>query len=65
MPWTAKQAKGHTKKVGQSKVAARQWSDVANSMLSRGASEASAIRGANSVIKKRVMKRKSKRTSAK
>jgi hypothetical protein len=61
MPWKASQAKAHTKKVGKSKVAARQWSDVANSMLSRGSSEASAIRGANSVIKKRVAKGKTKK----
>lgn len=61
MPWKASSAKAHTKKVGKSKVAARQWADVANSMLSRGASDASAIRGANSVIKKRVAKRKTKK----
>jgi uncharacterized protein YdaT len=49
MPWTSKSAKGHTKKAS-SGILQRQWSDVANSMLKSGKSEASAIKGANSVV---------------
>ena len=51
MPWTSKQAKGHTKKAS-SGILQRQWSDVANSMLKSGKSEAAAIKGANSVVAK-------------
>lgn len=51
MPWSAADAKGHTKKAKSAK-SQRQWSDVANSVLSRGGSEGSAIRQANAVIKK-------------
>ena len=57
MPWTSKQAKGHTKKAS-SGILQRQWSDVANSMLKAGKSEASAIRGANSVVAKAKAKKK-------
>jgi nucleoid-associated protein YgaU len=52
MPWTSKSAKGHTKKAS-SGILQRQWSDVANSMLKAGKSEASAIKGANSVVARR------------
>jgi uncharacterized protein YdaT len=51
MPWTSKSAKGHTKKAS-SGILQRQWSDVANSMLKQGKSEAAAIKGANSVVGK-------------
>jgi uncharacterized protein YdaT len=51
MPWTSKSAKGHTKKAS-SGILQRQWSDVANSMLKSGKSEASAIKGANAVVKR-------------
>jgi uncharacterized protein YdaT len=57
MPWTSKSAKGHTKKA-TSGILQRQWSDVANSMLKSGKSEASAIRGANSVVAKQKAKKK-------
>jgi hypothetical protein len=49
MPWQPKSAKRHTKKAS-SGILQRQWSDVANSMLKAGKSEASAIKGANAVV---------------
>jgi len=52
MPWTPKDALRHTKKATSAK-AQRQWSDVSNSALSRGASEGSAIRQANAVVGRR------------
>jgi hypothetical protein len=51
MPWKPKMAKDHTKKAS-SGILQRQWSDVANSMLKSGKSEASAIKGANAVVKR-------------
>jgi hypothetical protein len=61
MPWTARDAKSHTRKASSPKKA-RQWSHVANNMLSRGKSEGAAIRAANAVVgrKGRSMKRKRK-----
>lgn len=55
MPWDAEDASSHTKKA-MSAPAKQQWSDVANSMLKRGASEGLAVRAANGVIRKRVTK---------
>jgi hypothetical protein len=55
MPWQPSDATRHTKKA-ISKVAKRQWSDVADSALKRGASEGSAIRQANAVVKRRKQK---------
>jgi hypothetical protein len=55
MPWKPSEARGHTKKA-KSATAKRQWSDVANSALKRGASEGSAIRQANGVVAKRKKK---------
>jgi len=57
MPWNPKDAKRHTKKAKGAK-AKRQWSHVANSVLSRGGSEGSAVRQANAVIKKRRSKKR-------
>jgi uncharacterized protein YdaT len=57
MPWTPKQAKGKTKKAS-SGILQRQWSDVANSMLKAGKSEASAIKGANAVVARNKAKKK-------
>ncbi len=51
MPWKPSDAKRHTKKADTPKKQ-KQWADVADSALSRGASEGSAIRQANSVIAK-------------
>jgi hypothetical protein len=59
MPWQPKSAKGHTKKA-TSGILQRQWSDVANSMLKSGKSEASAIKGANSVVARTKAKAKKK-----
>lgn len=52
MPWTSKDAQGHTKKAS-SPVAQRQWRDVANSVLAKTGSDARAIRSANAVIARR------------
>jgi len=52
MPWGPKDAKEFTKKATTPK-AQRQWKDVANSVLKRGGSDASAVRQANAVIKRR------------
>lgn len=52
MPWSAKDASKKTKKA-DTKGEQKQWSKVANSVLKRGGSEASAIRQASGVIKKR------------
>jgi hypothetical protein len=56
MPWTAKDAKRHDKKAA-SGVKARQWSDVANSVLRRTGDEGLAVREANGVIKNRLSSR--------
>ena len=52
MPWDTKDATRFTKKA-KSKVAKRQWKDVADSALERGESDASAIKQANAVVKRR------------
>lgn len=52
MPWKASDARKKTKKATTPK-AKRQWRDVANGALKRGLSDASAIREANAVVKKR------------
>ncbi len=51
MPWTAKDASRFTKKARSPK-SKRQFSHVADSALARGASEGSAIRQANAVVKR-------------
>ena len=56
MPWSAKDATRHTKKATSPK-RKRQWSKVANSVLSRGASEGSAVRMANAAVKKSKQKK--------
>ena len=56
MPWRASEAKGFTKKAA-SPTAKRQWKEVANDALKRGASEGSAIRQANAVVANRGAKR--------
>lgn len=63
MPWTPDSAPSHTRKAS-TPTAKRQWSAVANSVLSKGGSEGSAIRQANSVVKNRSAKRAAKRTSS-
>jgi len=52
MPWTAKDAKRHTKKATTPK-AQRQWADVADSVLKRTGDEGRAVRAANAVVSKR------------
>jgi hypothetical protein len=51
MPWTPKDATRHTKKAKSAK-AKRQWSDVADSVLTRTGDEGRAIREANAVVAK-------------
>ena len=50
MPFTPSDAKKHTKKARSGK-AKRQWANVANNVLTKGGSDASAIRQANAVVK--------------
>jgi hypothetical protein len=47
-------------KKAKSKTAKRQWKHVEESMKERGASPGAAVRAANSVVKKRAAKKKSK-----
>lgn len=54
MPWTPKDAQRHTHKASSPK-AQRQWSEVANSALSNGEDEGTAVRMANGVVAKRSM----------
>ena len=49
MPWTAKDAKRHTKHAKSAK-ARRQWMHVANSVLERTGDEGRAVRSANAVV---------------
>lgn len=56
MPWKPEDAKRHTKKATTPKKK-RQWSHVADSMLTRGASEGAAIRAANAVVRKKSKKK--------
>lgn len=55
-PWDSRDAQRHTKKATSAKKR-RQWAHVADGALDRGASEGSAIRQANAVVKRN--KRKS------
>lgn len=57
MPWTAKDAKRHTRKAKSPKKK-RQWAHVADSVLKRTGDEGRAVRAANSVVKKKVGSRK-------
>jgi hypothetical protein len=51
MPWSAKDSTRFTKKARSAK-SKRQWSDVADSVLSRTGDEGRAIREANAVVAK-------------
>lgn len=57
MPWKADDAKRHTKKA-DTKKKQRMWAKVANSALSHGATEGSAVRQANAAVKKSTDKKK-------
>jgi uncharacterized protein YdaT len=59
MPWKAKDATRFTKKASTG-ILKRQFADVANSMLKAGKSEASAIKGANSVVARNKKDKKKK-----
>lgn len=50
-PWNPSDATKHTKKAKSAK-SKRMWGHVANDALDRGASEGSAIRQANAVVKR-------------
>jgi len=52
MPWNANDANRKTKKAKSPK-SKRQWSKVANSVLSKTGDEGRAIREANAVVKRR------------
>jgi uncharacterized protein YdaT len=52
MPWTSADAPKKTKKAKTPKQR-RMWREIANSLLAHGASEGSAIRQANGVVKER------------
>lgn len=52
MPWSSSDSKSKTKLASTPK-AQREWKDIANSALSRGASDKSAIMQASGVLKKR------------
>ncbi len=51
MPWKPSQATAKTKKASTPK-RKRQWSNVANSALKRGASDKSAIKQANAAVRR-------------
>lgn len=53
MPWTPEDAARHNKRASRSAKKSRQWSDVANSILSHTGDEARAIRGANAAVKRK------------
>jgi len=55
MPWTSKDAYRHTHKAKSAK-AKRQFAHVANNMLEKGYDEGTAIKAANSVVKRRKKK---------
>lgn len=57
MPWTPRQAKSKTKKAKTPKLQ-RMWRDVANSALKRTGNEATAIKMANGVVKRRGRRKK-------
>jgi uncharacterized protein YdaT len=60
MPWTSKSCQRAIPRRLRSGILQRQWSDVANSMLKAGKSEASAIKGANAVVARNKAKKKGK-----
>lgn len=60
MPWNPKDARRHTRKADTPKKQ-RQWMHVANSMLSRGKSEGSAVRAANAAVKRNGTRRRRKK----
>lgn len=59
MPWTAEDAVRKTHKA-DSPIKRRQWSEVANSVLSETGDDATAIREANGVIKKHSLRKAAK-----
>lgn len=50
MPWTPAEAQSKTKRA-DTPAKQRQWAEIANGALSRGASDASAIQQANGVVR--------------
>jgi hypothetical protein len=63
MPWTAADSKKHSKLASKGK-AARQWADIANSVLQRTGDDASAIKQASGVIKQQYGRYKRKDKSS-
>lgn len=62
MPWTSRDAKRHTHRAKSAR-RQRQWSEVANSVLRRTGDEGAAVRAANGVVRKTMMRRAGKRVS--
>ena len=60
MPWTMRDAQRHTHKASTSK-SKKQWSSVANKVLSESGDEGKAIRIANAAVSKTQHKRKAKK----
>lgn len=60
MPWSSRDVSKHNKSV-ESPKRKRQWSKVADSMLSRTGDEGAAIRAANGVVRKAQSKRRTKK----
>lgn len=63
MPWTPSDAKKHTKKAN-TPAKKKQWAAVADSSLSRGQSEGSAVRQANAVVAKSAAKKTTAKKAA-
>ena len=57
MPWKSRDATRHTKKASTPKKR-RMWSDIANKTLAKTGDDATAIRIANGVLKKRSRKKR-------
>jgi uncharacterized protein YdaT len=55
MPWTAKDAPGHTKKASTRDLR-EMWARIANRLLEHGVDEGEAIRRANAAVAARVRK---------
>jgi hypothetical protein len=57
MPWSPSDGPSRHTKKAKSKVAKRQWADVANSVLKRTGDEGRAVRSANAVVARRGKKK--------
>lgn len=53
MPWSPSDAKSHTKKAHNPRLA-RMWADIANAVLKKTGDDAQAIKQANAVVARRL-----------